>query len=60
MRLSSLYQDIGWKKTRLDKKIGLLNVAVKRELISSYQEGELFQETYDLPSRDSKEYLSIF
>ncbi len=60
MRLSSLYQDIGWKKTRLDKKIGLLNVAVKRELISSYQERELFQETYDLPSRDSKEYLSFF
>ena len=45
MRLSSLYQDIGWKKTRLDKKIGLLNVAVRRELISSYQERELFQET---------------
>tara|TARA_E500000331_G_scaffold283520_1_gene277478 strand:+ start:196 stop:399 length:204 start_codon:yes stop_codon:yes gene_type:complete len=62
-RLSEAIQFLSryWmEKTRLDKKIGLLNVAVRRELISSYQEGELFQETYDLPSRDSKEYLSIF
>ena len=62
-RLSEAIQSLSryWmEKTRLDKKIGLLNVAVKRELISSYQERELFQETYDLPSRDSKEYLSFF
>ena len=62
-RLSEAIQFLSryWmEKSGLDKKISLLSVAVKRKLISSYQEGELFQETYDLPSRDSKEYLSIF
>ena len=48
------------EKSGLDKKISLLNVSVKRKLISSYQERERFQETYDLPSRDSKEYLPFF
>ena len=45
------------EKSRLDKKISLLCVAVKRKLMSSYQEGEQFQETFDLLSKDSKEYL---
>ena len=47
------------EKSRLDKKISLLCVAVKRKLISSYQEGEQFQETFDLLSKDSKDYLKF-
>ena len=46
-------------KSGLDKKISLLNVAVKHKLISSYQEGERFQETFDLLSKDSKDYLTF-
>ena len=59
-RLSAAIQFLSryWmEKSGLDKKISLLNVAVKRKLISSYQEGEQFQETFDLLSKDSKEYL---
>ena len=46
-------------KSGLDKKISLLNVAVKHKLISSYQEGERFQQTFDLLSKDSKDYLTF-
>ena len=59
-RLSEAIQFLSryWmEKSVLDKKISLLCVAVKRKLISSYQEGEQFQETFDLLSKDSKEYL---
>ncbi len=59
-RLSAAIQFLSryWmEKSGLDKKISLLCVAVKRKLISSYQEGERFQETFDLLSKDSKEYL---
>ena len=59
-RLSEAIQFLSryWmEKSGLDKKIALLSVAVKRELVSSYQEGEQFQETFDLLSKDSKEYL---
>ena len=59
-RLSAAIQFLSryWmEKSGLDKKISLLNVAVKHKLISSYQEGEQFQETFDLLSKDSKEYL---
>ena len=59
-RLSEAIQFLSryWmEKSGLDKKISLLCVAVKRKLISSYQEGEQFQETFDLLSKDSKEYL---
>jgi hypothetical protein len=62
-RLSQAIQFLSryWmEKSGLDKKISLLNVAVKRKLISSYQEGEYFQETFDLLSKDSKEYLPFF
>ena len=47
------------KKSGLDKKISLLSIAVKRKLISSHQEGEQFQETFDLLSKDSKDYLTF-
>ena len=59
-RLSEVIQFLSryWMgKSGLDKKISLLCVAVKRKLISSYQEGEQFQDTFDLLSKDSKEYL---
>ncbi len=59
-RLSAAIQFLSryWmEKSGLDKKISLLNVAVKRKLISSHQEGEQFQETFDLLSKDSKDYL---
>ena len=59
-RLSEAIQFLSryWmEKSGLDKKISLLSVAVKRKLISSHQEGEQFQETFDLLSKDSKEYL---
>ena len=59
-RLSEAIQFLSryWmKKSGLDKKISLLSIAVKRKLISSHQEGEQFQETFDLLSRDSKDYL---
>ena len=59
-RLSEAIQFLSryWmEKSGLDKKVSLLGVAVKRKLISSYQEGEQFQETFDLLSKDSKEYL---
>ena len=59
-RLSEAIQFLSryWiEKSGLDEKISLLSVAVKRKLISSYQEGERFQETFDLLSKDSKEYL---
>ncbi len=62
-RLSEAIQFLSryWmKKSGLDKKISLLSVAVKRKLISSYQEGEQFQETFDLLSKDSKDYLTFF
>ncbi len=62
-RLSEAIQSLSryWmKKSGLDKKISLLSVAVKRKLISSYQEGEQFQETFDLLSKDSKDYLTFF
>ena len=62
-RLSAAIQFLSryWmKKSGLDKKISLLSVAVKRKLISSYQEGEQFQETFDLLSKDSKDYLTFF
>ena len=61
-RLSEAIQFLSryWtEKSGLDKKISLLNVSVKRELISSYQEGEQFQETFDLLSKDSKDYLTF-
>ena len=56
-RLSEAIQFLSryWmEKSGLDKKVSLLCVAVKRKLISSYQEGEQFQETFDLLSKDSK------
>ena len=59
-RLSEVIQSLSryWmEKSGLDKKISLLNVAVKRKLISSYQEEEQFQETFDLLSKESREYL---
>ena len=59
-RLSEAIQFLSryWmEKSGLDKKISLLSVAVKRKLISSHQEGEQFQETFDLLSKDSKDYL---
>ena len=61
-RLSEAIQFLSryWmEKSGLDKKISLLSVAVKRKLISSHQEGELFQETFDLLSKDSKDYLKF-
>ena len=61
-RLSEAIQFLSryWmEKSGLDKKISLLSVAVKRKLISSHQEGEQFQETFDLLSKDSKEYLAF-
>ena len=61
-RLSAAIQFLSryWmEKSGLDKKISLLSVAVKRKLISSYQEGEQFQETFDLLSKDSKDYLAF-
>ena len=61
-RLSAAIQFLSryWmEKSGLDKKISLLSVAVKRKLISSYQEGEQFQETFDLLSKDSKDYLTF-
>ena len=61
-RLSEAIQFLSryWmEKSGLDKKISLLCVAVKRKLISSYQEGECFQETFDLLSKDSKDYLTF-
>ncbi len=61
-RLSAAIQLLSryWmEKSGLDKKISLLSVAVKRKLISSYQEGERFQETFDLLSKDSKDYLTF-
>ena len=61
-RLSEAIQFLSryWmEKSGLDKKISLLCVAVKRKLISSYQEGERFQETFDLLSKDSKDYLKF-
>ena len=61
-RLSEAIQFLSryWmEKSGLDKKISLLSVAVKRKLISSYQEGERFQETFDLLSKDSKDYLTF-
>ena len=61
-RLSATIQFLSryWmEKSGLDKKISLLSVAVKRKLISSYQEGEQFQETFDLLSKDSKDYLAF-
>ena len=61
-RLSKAIQFLSryWmEKSVLDKKISLLCVVVKRKLISSYQEGEQFQETFDLLSKDSKDYLKF-
>ena len=61
-RLSETIQFLSryWmEKSGLDKKISLLSVSVKRNLISSYQEGERFQETFDLLSKDSKDYLTF-
>ena len=61
-RLSEAIQFLSryWmEKSGLDKKISLLSVSVKRNLISSYQEGERFQETFDLLSKDSKDYLTF-
>ena len=61
-RLSEAIQFLSryWmEKSGLDKKVSLLCVAVKRKLISSYQEGEQFQETFDLLSKDSKDYLKF-
>ena len=61
-RLSEAIQFLSryWmEKSVLDKKVSLLCVAVKRKLISSYQEGEQFQETFDLLSKDSKDYLKF-
>ena len=61
-RLSEAIQFLSryWmEKSGLDKKISLLSVVVKRKLISSYQEGEQFQETFDLLSKDSKDYLTF-
>ena len=61
-RLSEAIQFLSryWmEKSGLNKKISLLCVAVKRKLISSYQEGEQFQETFDLLSKDSKDYLKF-
>ena len=61
-RLSAAIQFLSryWmEKSGLDKKISLLSVSVKRNLISSYQEGERFQETFDLLSKDSKDYLAF-
>ena len=61
-RLSAAIQLLSryWmKKSGLDKKISLLSVVVKRKLIRSYQEGEQFQETFDLLSKDSKDYLTF-
>ena len=61
-RLSEAIQFLSryWmEKSGLGKKISLLSVAVKRKLISSYQEGERFQETFDLLSKDSKDYLTF-
>jgi len=62
-RLSEAIQFLSryWmEKSELDKKISLLNVSVKRNLINIYQEGERFRETFDLLSKDSKEYLLFF
>ena len=62
-RLSEAIQFLSryWmEKPELDKKISLLNVSVKRNLINIYQEGERFRETFDLLSKDSKEYLLFF
>ena len=59
-RLSEAIQFLSryWmEKSGLDKKVSLLCVAFKRKLMSSYQEGERFQDTFDLLSKDSKEYL---
>ena len=61
-RLSEAIQFLSryWmEKSGLDKKIFLLCVAVKRKLISSYKEGDQFKETFDLLSKDSKEYLQF-
>ena len=61
-RLSEAIQFLSryWmEKSGLDEKISLLSVAVKRKLISSHQEGEQFQETFDLLSKDSKDYLTF-
>ena len=61
-RLSEAIQFLSryWiEKSGLDEKISLLSVAVKRKLISSYQEGERFQETFDLLSKDSRDYLTF-
>ena len=61
-RLSEAIQFLSryWmEKSGLDKKISLLSVSVKRNLISSYQEGERFQETFDLLSKDSKDCLTF-
>ncbi len=61
-RLSEAIQFLSryWmEKSGLDEKISLLSVAVKRKLISSYQEGERFQETFNLLSKDSKDYLTF-
>ena len=62
-RLSEAIQFLSryWmEKSELDKKTSLLNVSVKRNLINIYQEGERFRETFDLLSKDSKEYLLFF